>query len=247
LQQSKTLKILEIFLCSLFLVSIASGFADKVNMGEKEIIFNITSPDQDDVIYFDVAPGTLLVRGQIFGSGLQNVTVTYGAETKPCGNISGFGLDVSCTFPADTDLHNITIVVTDREGSTISGTRNFTMIGSLFGPDTVWVTGHVLDSNGTPVKDAVLLFESSTDSKSTITDLNGRYSMKKTYGMNQIITVKKTGYQALVRNVRFEPLDNTLDFTIYLEGQHSAPVNFFTVIIAIVFCIGVFTLRRKDL
>jgi hypothetical protein len=250
LPRSKTFLIIVFFLFLILSVPGASGLADTVTQGNKEVIFNITSPEQDDMIYFDVVPGYLYVNGQILGSNIQNVTVTYGNETKTCSSSFGSNVFISCQFLADTDLHNITITVTDSQNSTIADTRNFTMMGSLFGPGTIWVSGYVTDKNG-PLKDALLTFENTENSwlANTTTDMNGRYSMKKTYGFHQKITVAKAGYRTLSQEIIFEPLTNEQNFTLTREGQYSVPLTFSTAIFALISGIIIFSLdpsrRRK--
>jgi hypothetical protein len=237
-----------VVLCLVLSIPGAWGLADTVTRENKEVIFNITSPEQDDVIYFDVYPGYLYVNGQILGSNIQNVTVTYGNETKTCSNSFGSIVFISCQFLADTNLHSIVITVTDSQNSTIADTRNFTMIASLFGPGTIWVSGYVTDKNGNPLKDALLSFENTENSwlANTTTDMNGRYSMKKTDGFHQKITATKAGYQTLTQEVTFEPLTNEQNFTLTREGQNSLSLNFSTLLIAVCIGIGVFALRPKN-
>jgi len=251
LTRSKTFLIIVFFLFLILSVPGASGLADTVTQGNKEVIFNITSPEQDDMIYVDVVPGYLYVNGQILGSNIQNVTVTYGNETITCSSSFGSNVFISCQFLADTDLHNITITVTDSQNSTIADTRNFTMMGSLFGPGTIWVSGYVTDKNGNTLKDALLTFENTENSwlANTTTDMNGRYSMKKTYGFHQKITVAKAGYRTLSQEIIFEPLTNEQNFTLTREGQYSVPLTFSTAIFALISGIIIFSLdpsrRRK--
>jgi len=237
-------------LCLILAVPLVSGFADTSKLGNQVIVFNITSPEQDDMIFLDVAPGYFSVEGQIFGTNLQNVTVVYQNETKECGKSSGTHIDVSCEFQAGNEQSTIIMTVSDINGTTVSETRNFTLIGGLFGPETVFVSGYVTDSGGVPIKDASLTFETASYGKffslNTTTDMNGRYSMKKTEGHDQKITVTKTGYQPVVRNVHLESLGGTQNFILYPVDRYPVSLNFFTLFIAVCIGIGVLALRQRN-
>jgi hypothetical protein len=237
------------------LIPVTSGLADEMNLGPQNIVLNITSPEQDDVLYVDVVPAYFTVEGKIFGSGIRNVTVKNQNETKICGKISGNFVDVSCTFPAIDGSNQIIITIVDDKGYTVLDSRNFTIIGGLFGPGTVWVSGYVFDANGTPLKDVTLTFEAIGTGQSTplrtITDMNGRFSMKKTWGTRQKITVSKPGYKTQVRDVTFDPLTNEINFILAREGQIPVPLHVFTIIIAIItgiigFSFGASRIRKRE-
>ena len=50
---------------------------------------NMSWPEPDDVHYCDVLPCYMRVMGQVFGSDIQNVTVTHGNNTWECGYDNG--------------------------------------------------------------------------------------------------------------------------------------------------------------
>jgi hypothetical protein len=210
----------------------------------KDIIFNITSPLEDDVIYYDVVPAYLSVEGKIYGSDdIRNVTVTYGTESVECGKKQGSYIDVSCKFLFHDNVKRITVNAVDNHGSVISETRNFTSHAGLLPPGMVFVFGKVIDTNGNPVRDALLIFESETNhTVNTTTDTNGKYSTKKVYGLHQKITVKKPGYQTLVRDETFEsyPYANVKNFTLSLQ-KNSVPGFSFTITFFAILVISLIT------
>jgi hypothetical protein len=238
-----------IILYLLILIPFTSGYTNEMNMGSQKIILNITSPEQDDVIFFDVFPAYLLVQGRIYGAGIRNVTVNFDTETMACGIISETFVDVSCKFSIHTGPDHITITIADDQGNTISDTRNITLISNPPAPGSVWISGYIFDANGTPLKDARLHFETTEpgllSSVNTTSDINGRYSMKKTYGTQQKITIQKAGYQTLVREVKFQPHTNTINFTLVREDQYPLPFTISTVIFALIAGILIFSLGRS--
>jgi hypothetical protein len=214
------------------------------------IIFDITSPLEDDVSYYDIVPSYMTVRGKIYGTDtIRNVTVTYGNESADCGKKNGTYFDVSCKFLIHHTIHKITIDVIDNQGSVTSETRNFTYYLGQPPPGTIFVYGKVVDTDGNPVTGAVVIFETDVNnyghfSVNTTTDKNGKFSMKKTFGYQQKITVKKAGYQTLIQDVTFKPYNNDINFT--LSSQPTAPGFTFTVaVLAIVMMSMVSYLCRK--
>jgi hypothetical protein len=217
----------------------------------KEIIFNITSPLEDDVFYYDVVPAYLWVRGTISGSNnIRNVNVTYGDESAECGEKHDAYFNVSCNFLINDNSKNITINVVDNQGFITSEQRNFLSFAGPPPPGTIYVKGIVIDTNGNPVRDAVLTFE--TDRKdyglisvNTTTDKNGKYSMKKANGFQQKITVQKGGYQTIVQEVSFEPYGHDINFTLYPQKPSASGLNFMTVVYAILI-VSLISFIRRD-
>jgi hypothetical protein len=217
----------------------------------KEIIFNITSPLEDDVFYYDVVPAYLSVKGTISGSNnIRNVTVTYGDESAECGEKHDAYFDVSCNFLINDNSKNITINILDNQGLVTSETRNFSSHGGLPPPGWIYIYGKVIDSNGNPVHDAVLTFETDIKdyglfSVNTTTDKNGKYSMKKTSGYQQKITIRKAGYQTLVQEVTFKDYYDELDFTLYPQKSSASGVSFTITAFAIMIIFMAVYIRRE--
>ena len=217
----------------------------------KEIIFNITSPLEDDVFYYDVVPAYLWVRGTISGSNnIRNVTVTYGDESAECGEKHDAYFNVSCNFLIHNTIKKITINVVDNQGLVTSETRNFTHYLGPPPPGWIYIYGTVIDTNGNPVRDAVLSFETDIKdyglfSVNTTTDKNGKYSMKKTSGYQQKITIRKSGYQTLVQEVTFKDYYDELDFTLYPQKSSASGLNFMTIVYAISIISLVSFIRRN--
>lgn len=215
-----------------------------------EIIFNITSPLEDDVIYYDVVPAYLSVKGTISGSdNIRNVTVTYGNESAECGKKHDTYFDVSCNFLINDNSKNITVNVVDDQGFVTSEKRNFSSHAGPPPPGWISIYGTVIDTNGNPVRDAVLTFETDIKdyglfSVNTTTDKNGKYSMKKTSGYQQKITVRKAGYQTLVQEVTFKDYYDELDFTLYPQKSSASGLNFITVVYAILIISFISFIRR---
>jgi len=214
-----------IFLCLLLLTPGVSAYAEKLNLGSREIIMNMTWPEPDDVHYCDVVPCYMRVTGQVFGSDIQNVTVTHGNTTLECGYDTGKYFLVNCSMKLTDWSDQVVLTVRDSRGAMASVTRNV-FFYTMPGPESIWVDGYVLDTSGVPIKDAVIDFQSFYDnrniSKITRTDLNGWYSMKRTYGYTQNITVHKEGYGTISRSATFRFWNHDrLNFT--LTGAMTMP------------------------
>ena len=217
----------------------------------KNIIFNITHPLEDDVIYYDVVPAYLSVDGTIFGSNdIRNITVTYGNESAECGKKHDTYFDVSCNFLINDNIKNITIKVVDSQNHVTSEKRTFSTHAGPPPPGTIYVYGNVVDINGNPVSDAVLTFETETKDKrlvsvNTTTDRNGKYSMKKANGFQQKITVKKAGYQTIVQEVRFEPYGHDIDFTLFPQKSSASGFGFVVAAFAIITTFLITHIRKE--
>jgi hypothetical protein len=187
------------------------------------------------------------VRGQVFGSDIQNVTVTHGRNTWECGYDKGKYFLVDCSLEIRGWDDQVVLTVRDSQGTKTSVKRNV-FFYTMPGPGSIWVDGYVLDTSGIPVKDAVLDFQSFYDnrnvSKSTRTDMNGWYSMKRTYGFHQNITVHKEGYETISRGATFEFWgDDRMNFT--LARSHPAPQGFLIVFVGVLGGIFWFSHRKK--
>jgi hypothetical protein len=218
----------------------------------RSLVMDITSPLEDDVIYYDVVPGYLSVEGKIYGSDdIRNVTVTYGNESSECGKKHGTYFDVSCKFLIHNTIKKITIDVMDNQGSVTSETRNFTHYLGPPPPGTIFVYGTVVDTNGNPVGGAILTFETEIKdygpfSVNTTTNKNGKFSMKKTYGYQQKITVKKAGYQTLVQDVTFKPGGNDKNFTLSPQKSSASGFDFPVSVFAIMMSSLIIYLHRGE-
>ena len=116
----------------------------KVSADEKNITINITSPEEGDIIYYDVVPAYIAVQGTIDASqGIRNVSITNGLNDTygvvVCGKDLGIHYDILCKILI---TNHVTIVVTDNSGFVISETRNFT---SYAGPRSRYYLGNRVD------------------------------------------------------------------------------------------------------
>ncbi len=223
-----------------------------VSADEKNITINITSPEEGDIIFYDVVPAYLEVQGTIdTPQGIRNVSITNGLTDNygevVCGSNLGTHYNISCKILI---TNHVTITVTDNSGFVVSKTRNFSSYAGPPPPGTIFVYGKVVDIAGNPVSGAVLTFETETRdnrlvSVNTTTDRNGTYSMKKANGFHQKITVRKTGYQTLVQQVTFEPYGHDVDFVLSPQKPSVSGFNFEGSISAILVCFIIIVLRRN--
>jgi hypothetical protein len=148
------------------------------------------------------------------------------------------------------DIKKITITVVDGKGLVRSETRNFSTVGDMPPPGKIVFYGKVVDTDGYPVKGAFMIFDTAIQdygpfSANTTTDRNGNYTMKKTMGLHQKITIQKAGYQNLVQEVTFEHYGgNRLDFTLSPQ-KTSAPGFSFTIAVFAIAIIFLITYNRK--
>lgn len=238
-----------IILCVLLLTPGVSAYAEKLNLGYQEIIMNMSWPEPDDVHFCDVPPCYMRVMGQVFGSDIQNVTVTHGNTTQECGYDNGKYFYVNCSMKLTDRSDQVVLTVRDSRGAMTSVTRNV-FFYTMFGPESIWVDGYVIDTSGIPVKDAFLDFQSfyhnTNISASTRTDMNGWYSMKRTHGLHQNITVHKEGYETISQSASFKVWsDDRMNFTLAREGEQTAPLSVPAVIGAIVLGMIVLVLIRN--
>jgi hypothetical protein len=220
-----------LLICFLVMPVIGEGTVTKSGT----IFFNITSPQEDDVFYYDVVPAYLSVRGTVSGSeDIRNVTVTYGNESVECGKKHEGYFDISCDFLINPSIKKITIIVMDSRGLETSETRNFTSYMGPPPPETIYVYGKVVDPDGKPISGALLTFQTEIEgyglfSVNTTTDSSGKFSMKKTFGYHQKITVEKSGYITIVQEKIFKPYDNDSNFTLHSRIPVMAEGNLSTI------------------
>ena len=233
------------------LIPVASAFASELQLGSQKIILDTTVPQLDDRMFFDVAPAYLPISGEVSGSGIRNVTVTYDDKTQECGAVSGNHVLISCQFLISSDTEPVIFTITDLQGNVVSDTRNMT--GIPFPPhpeDNVAVSGFIVDSNGTPVRDARISFDmiamGKHYSRATISDIHGRYWMLRTIAGPQKITVQKDGFRIKERDiiVRPTPFDQQENFTLSRYGEKEAPLDVPLVIGSIILGITFFVLNR---
>ena len=222
-----------------------------VRADEKNITINITSPEEGDRIYYDVVPAYIAIQGTIDAPrGIQNVSITNGENDTygevVCGSNLGTHYDISCKILI-TD--HVTITVTDESGFVSSERRNFTSHARPPGPGDFMVTGWIVDSKGQPIPNASIIFERMGGNKTvevtTKSGVDGGYKMKKTFGINQKITVQKEGYQTLVREMAFRNYYNELNLTLVPNGTPVPGFNFEVAISAILVCLVSFVVRRS--
>jgi hypothetical protein len=235
-----------IFLILLLLATMA--IVPRVSADEKSITINITSPEEGDTFYLDVAPAFITVQGTIDAPhGIRNVSITNGEDFVICGSNYGFHFTVLCDVPCYSTTNHITVTAVDTLGSSASATRNFTRFTGPPGPGTIWVTGWVIDMNGQSIPNASIIFETIgeryTITSTTKTGADGSYKMKKALGYFQKITVQKEGYQTSVSEVRFKPLYNDLNLTLAPQGRPVPGFDFEIGISAILVCLFLVNFR----
>jgi hypothetical protein len=225
-----------IFLVLLLLAAMA--IVPRVSADEKNITINITSPEEGDTFYLDVAPAFITVQGTIDAPhGIRNVSITNGEDFVVCGSNYGIHYSILCNVPCYSHTNHITVTTADMSGNSASATRNFTRFTGPPPPGTIWVTGWVVDSKGQPIFNASIIFEGLGDNKPVVetikTDLNGMYKTKKAFGFNQRITAHKEGYQTFVREMRFKQYGNEFNITLTPEGTSVTGFHFGSAILAI--------------
>ncbi len=244
------LKSMRIVVFLIVLLLSAMVIVPMVSADEKNITINITSPEEGDIIYYDVVPAYIAVQGTIDASqGIRNVSITNGLNDTygvvVCGNDLGIHYDILCKILI---TNHVTIVVTDNSGFVISETRNFTSYAGPPGPGTIWVTGWVIDTNGQTIPNASIIFETIGEinpiTATTKSGADGSYKMQKAWGYFQKITVKKEGYQTSVRDVRFKPLYNDLNLTLNPQGRPVPGFGFGIGMSAILVCLFLVNFRR---
>ena len=199
LSRKTILPVTGIILCLLFLVPGISAYAEKLNLGSQEIIVNLTWPEPDDAYYCNIPPCFMEVTGQVYGSGIDIVTVTAGNTTWDCGHTNGENVYVYCRIQQTIPADHIVLTVRGDRGTTTSVRRNVFSY-AMPGPESIWVNGYVLDTFGNPIDNATLdfqtFFNDTNVSARARTDINGWYSMKRTQGFHQNITVSREGYRS---------------------------------------------------
>lgn len=221
-----------------------------VSANEKKISINITLPEEGDVFYIDVVPAYIAVQGTIVApQGIRNVSITNGADIIICGSNYGIHFDMLCNVPCYSDTDHIIVSVVDTVGNSASVTRNFTRYTGPPPPGTIWVTGWVVDSKDQPVSNASIIFERMRENNPVIvttkTGSDGMYKMKKAIGFYQRVTVKKEGYQTLVREVTFKVYNNELNLTLIPQERSVPGFDFAMAISAILVCSLLVVFRRS--
>ncbi|MFA5269522.1 MAG: carboxypeptidase-like regulatory domain-containing protein [Methanoregula sp.] len=229
---------------------------------------NITSSDNKDIIIkvSNMAEGDFVLMGdiampvysiEILGkivsqNGIRTLQITNGIDEKKCSVNNDGKNSFSCDLPVYRNTTNFTLTVTDNQGNRAIKNQNFTPYFGLPPPDIIFVHGVVLDSKGNPVPDAVLTFETNTDDNqlvlvNTTTDDEGKYSMEKTFGFHQKITVQKAGYRTLVQEESFEMYGHDINFTLHPQGNPESGLNFFGPVAALVILAMAASLRKDGL
>lgn len=217
-----------------------------MNSGEKNITIDIFSPEEGDIIFYDVVPAYLTVQGIVDApQGIRNITILNYRNTSNdgevlCGNNVGTHYNFSCSILIS---NQITVVVTDNTGNRATATRNITRKMRPPGPGDIWVKGWITDPKGNPISDAIIIFERIGDNKilnvTTKSKTDGSYSMKKASGSTQKITIFKEGYQTIIQESTFRNYNNRLNFTLVpvsssVPGFH-VPVSLSAILICIIF------------
>jgi hypothetical protein len=189
------------------------------------ITIAITSPEEDDIIFYDVVPYYLTVSGTVDAEqGIRSVILTNGKTDEKygkslCATDPGTHYDLACEILI---ADHITVSVTDAAGNNASVTRNIRRGVRPPGPGDIWVTGVITDDKGNAIPCASITFNrQGPDANRTVTTTSkadGSYSMKKASGSTQVITVRKDGYRTIVREATFRNYNNELNFTL-VPGQ----------------------------
>jgi hypothetical protein len=237
-----------IFLILLLLTAMA--VVPIVSADEKNITINITSPEEGDVFYLDVAPAFITVQGMIDAPhGIRNVSITNGEDLVVCGSNYGIHFTILCDVPCYSHTNLVTVTAVDSLGNSASATRNFTRFTGPPPPGTIRVTGWVVDSKGQPVPNASIIFEELGTNKPVVetvkTGADGVYKTKKAFGFNQRVTVKEEGYQTFVREVRFKEYGNDFNITLTTQGKSVPGFHFGSVISAVLISLLLIIIRRS--
>jgi hypothetical protein len=98
----------------------------------------ISFPDNNRVIWINVLPPDIYLRGEVRTSGtVSSIVVTSDAGNTSCGNQTLFG----CTIPVNCGDNVITVTASDNTGATVSETRNFTVNIGLPPPQEIKIFG----------------------------------------------------------------------------------------------------------
>jgi hypothetical protein len=226
-----------IYLIVLLLAALA--IVPIVRADEKNITINITSPEEGEIIFYDVVLAYIAVQGTIDAPhGIRNVSMTNGLNDTygdvVCGSKWGPHYDISCKILI-TD--HVTVIVTDNSGFVASERINFTSYARPPGPGDILVSGWVVDPKGQPISNASIIFGRLGGKMPvevvTKSGVDGAYRMKKASGINQKITVQKEGYQTLECEVAFRDYNNKLNLTLTPEGTSVPGFHFGSAILAI--------------
>ena len=100
-----------------------------VSAGEKNIIINITSPEEGEVYFVsDAIPSyiTTSVLGVIDAAyGIQNITITNWIRETECGFTSGNHSGISCEVQSDVGKNQVIITARDKQGNSARIVRNY--------------------------------------------------------------------------------------------------------------------------
>ncbi|MCK9277055.1 MAG: hypothetical protein M0P22_03080 [Methanoculleus sp.] len=108
----------------------------------------ITSPAEGEVVWIDVVPPHVPVSGEIDApDGVRNVKILSGKEEIRCGNLAEF----ACSVPVSPGENTITVVAWDNRRHRVEKTVNVTVHIGLPPPQSVTVSGMVMDREGSPV------------------------------------------------------------------------------------------------
>jgi len=247
------LALLLVLIAMVPMVSAAENNFTQVN--NRDIIIKIFNPNENElVIMGDIAKPeySIVVLGKIISQySIGSLEITNGKDERTCSVTTDGKKTFSCELPVDRDTAIFSLTVTDIQGNRATKTRNFTPHFGLPPPTIIYAQGSVVDTKVNPVPDVSITFENSTREynlvQNTITDDNGKYSIRAAYGYHQKITVQKEGYQTIVREKSFEMNRHDINFTLHPQSNQEYGLGFFGPVAALVILAMVASLRKEGL
>jgi hypothetical protein len=188
------LALLLVLLAMVPMVSAAENNFTQVD--NRDIIIKIFNPNENElVIMGDIAKPeySIVVLGKIISQySIGSLQITNGKDERTCSVTTDGKKIFSCELPVDRDTAIFSLTITDIQGNRATKTRNFTPYFGLPPPNIIYAQGVVLDTKGNPVPEVSITFENSTKGynlvQNTITDDDGKYSIRAAYGYHQKIT-----------------------------------------------------------
>lgn len=187
------------------------------NPENRAMTLTISFPENNRVIWIDVVPPDIYLRGEIRTSGtVSSIIATSDAGNTSCGNQTLFG----CTIPVKCGNNTITVTASDNTGATVSETRNFTVNIGLPPPQEITIIGYVRSADGLPMPGASVTVVSSMSyvnvsrRVSVVTGEDGTYRIGPVLGYRHNISVGKQGYAPTYRKVVLGNISNSENFTL---------------------------------
>ncbi len=211
---------LRMILCILVLISAIAPASAGEEPVETSTFLSVTSPKQYETVWSDLVPPEVTVTGRAEASnGIRDVVVESSAGAVSCGN----GADFACTVPVAEGNETLTVTLIDNLGKTSEAVLHIYVNVDIPPPPRIHVIGTVRDTDGRPVPDATVRFESALPlfgapyPVTTETAGDGGYLVANAFGYVQSVSVEKEGYLPLHREISFENTTNRLDLELEPE------------------------------